>query len=68
MKVFFPLSLISNFKILVKRAIATKQHFFYDVYGNYLDGIEEDAPKILEFFGRDFVEGKKKPPLLLQTL
>lgn len=33
----------------------------YDVYGNYLDGIEDDALDILNYFGRDFLEVKKRP-------
>ena len=26
----------------------------YDVYGNYVDGLEEDAGKILGYLGKDF--------------
>jgi integrase len=27
----------------------------YDVYGNYVQGLEKDAGKILSYFGRDFL-------------
>ncbi|MBT0654152.1 site-specific integrase [Geomobilimonas luticola] len=38
----------------------------YEVYGDYIEGLEEDFWLILEYFGRDFVEGKaKQPPHLL---
>ncbi|AJE03570.1 hypothetical protein [Geobacter pickeringii] len=30
------------------------------VYGDYIDGVEEEFWKILEYFGRDFVEPKRK--------
>ncbi|WP_243372732.1 hypothetical protein [Geotalea sp. SG265] len=33
----------------------------FEVYGNYLEGIEEDYLDILEYFGRDFVEVKRTP-------
>jgi len=26
----------------------------YDVYGNFVEGLEEDAGKILDYFGKDF--------------
>lgn len=39
----------------------------YEVYGEYIDGLEEDACKILEYFGRDFLQLKKKAPALLPT-
>jgi len=39
----------------------------YEVYGDYIDGLEEDFWKILEYYGRDFVEPKaKRPPHLLE--
>lgn len=35
----------------------------YEVYGDYIEGLEEDFWKILEYFGRDFIEPKgKRPP------
>jgi integrase len=27
----------------------------YEVYGNYVEGLEEDAGRILEYFGKDFL-------------
>lgn len=43
---------------------ASKQ-MVYEVYGNYVEGLEEDAPAILNYFGRDFLEPrKKKNPVL----
>lgn len=36
------------------------------VYGDYIEGLEEDAWKILEYFGRDFIETKgQRPPHFL---
>lgn len=36
----------------------------YEVYGDYIEGLEEDFWQILDYFGRDFVEPKRKgmPP------
>lgn len=34
----------------------------YEVYGDYIDGLEEDFWLILEYFGRDFVEPKQRRP------
>ena len=35
----------------------------YEVYGDYIEGLEQDAWKILEYFGRDFIETKgQRPP------
>lgn len=43
---------------------ASKQ-MVYEVYGNYVEGLEEDAAGILNYFGRDFLEPrKKKNPVL----
>jgi integrase len=33
----------------------------YEVYGDYIEGLEEDIWQILDYFGRDFVEPKRKP-------
>lgn len=38
----------------------------YEVYGDYVEGLEEDFWQILEYFGRDFVELKGKTPPHLQ--
>ncbi|GAM11349.1 putative lambdoid prophage Rac integrase [Geobacter sp. OR-1] len=32
----------------------------YEVYGNYVEGLEKDREKILDYFGRDFVEAELK--------
>jgi integrase len=32
----------------------------YEVYGNYVEGLEKDAGKILDYFGKDFIELKQK--------
>jgi integrase len=38
----------------------------YEVYGDYIEGLEQDAWKILEYFGRDFIETKgQRPPHFL---
>jgi integrase len=34
---------------------ASKQ-MIYEVYGNYVEGLEEDTNAVLEYFGRDFIE------------
>jgi len=39
----------------------------YDVYGNYVQGLEEDAGKILSYFGKDFLGLKEKPVLPFTT-
>jgi len=31
----------------------------YEVYGNYVEGLERDAESILEYFGRDFIQPRK---------
>jgi integrase len=33
----------------------------YEVYGDYIEGLEDDFWEILEYYGRDFAEPKKKP-------
>lgn len=35
----------------------------YEVYGNYVEGLETDAGKILEYFGKDFIELKENTTL-----
>lgn len=35
----------------------------YDVYGKYVEGLEKDAGKILEYFGSDFSDFQKKSTL-----
>jgi integrase len=40
----------------------------YEVYGNYLDGIETEYWEILDYFGKDFIETKKRPLAYYQNL
>ena len=35
----------------------------YEVYGNYVEGLEKDAGNILEYFGRDFIGLKENTTL-----
>ena len=35
----------------------------YDVYGNYIEGMEDDFWDIVNYFGKDFIEAKKRPLL-----
>ncbi len=35
----------------------------YEVYGNYVEGLEKDAGKILEYFGKDFSDLKENTTL-----
>jgi len=32
----------------------------YEVYGDYIEGLEEDFWDILEYYGREFADPKKK--------
>ena len=41
----------------------SSKKMIYDVYGNYVDGLEEDAGKILEYFGKDFIGLKENTTL-----
>ena len=38
---------------------ASKQ-MVYEVYGNYVEGLEEDAEKIYHYFGQDFITPRTK--------
>jgi integrase len=40
----------------------------YDVYGNYVDGLENDVWDIANYFGRDFITVKNKPLSFSQLL
>ena len=31
----------------------------FEVYGNYVEGLEDDAENILEYFGKDFIMPRK---------
>jgi integrase len=44
---------------LVKLMGHSSKKMVYEVYGNYVEGLEEDAGKILEYFGKDFGGLKK---------
>ena len=35
----------------------------YEVYGNYVEGLETDAGKILKYFGNDFIALKESTTL-----
>jgi len=50
---------INPLKLVKLMGHASKQ-MVYEVYGNYVDGLEEDASAILDYFGRDFIEPRKK--------
>lgn len=50
---------------LVKLMGHASKQMVYEVYGNYVEGLEEDTAAILNYFGRDFIEPrKKKNPVL----
>ena len=38
---------------------ASKQ-MVYEVYGNYVEGLEEDAEAIYNYFGEDFITPRKE--------
>lgn len=44
---------------LVKLMGHASKQMVYEVYGNYVDGLEEDAESIMEYFGSDFVMPRK---------
>jgi len=39
----------------------------YEVYGDYIEGLEEDYWKILEYMGKDFIQAKGKTPAIFQN-
>jgi integrase len=45
---------------LVKLMGHASKQMIYEVYGNYVEGLEEDTENILEYFGEDFIRNKKK--------
>ena len=49
---------INPLKLVKLMGYASKQ-MVYEVYGNYVEGLEEDAEKIIDYVGRDFVLGQK---------
>ncbi|MCE1226035.1 MAG: site-specific integrase, partial [Geobacteraceae bacterium] len=55
---------INPLKLVKLMGHASKQ-MIYEVYGNYVEGLEEDTEAILEYYGEDFIRGKKiKNPVL----
>jgi integrase len=40
-----------------------RKQMVYEIYGNYVDGLESDFWDIMDYFGRDFVEVKRKAPM-----
>jgi integrase len=53
---------------LVKLMGHGSKQMVYEVYGNYLDGLETDYWEILNYFGKDFIEVKKRPLSYYQNL
>jgi integrase len=45
----------------------SSKKMIYDVYGNYVEGLEEDAGKILGYFGKDFLGLKENTTLPFTT-
>jgi integrase len=43
----------------------SSKKMIYDVYGDYVEGLEDDYSRILEYFGKDFISSKKRNPLAL---
>lgn len=52
---------------LVKLMGHGSKQMVYEVYGNYLEGVETDYWDILNYFGKDFVEVKKRPLAFYQN-
>ena len=46
----------------------SSKKMIYDVYGNYVEGLEEDAGKILGYFGKDFLGLKESITLPFTTI
>lgn len=45
---------------LVKLMGHASKQMVYEVYGNYVEGLEEDAEAIYHYFGQDFITPRKK--------
>ncbi len=43
------------------------KRMIYDVYGKYVKGLEEDRLLVLEYFGRDYLDGRNDMTLDSQT-
>ncbi|GFO61669.1 integrative genetic element Gsu21, integrase [Geomonas silvestris] len=48
---------------LVKLMGHASKQMVYEVYGNYVEGLEEDEERIFDYLGRDFVIPKSKSPI-----
>jgi len=44
---------------LIKLMGHASKQMIYEVYGNYVEGLEEDTESILEYYGEDFIRAKK---------
>ncbi|QEM68914.1 tyrosine-type recombinase/integrase [Geobacter sp. FeAm09] len=53
---------------LVKLMGHGSKQMVYEVYGNYLDGLEGDYWEIVNYFGKDYIEAKRKPLSFYQNL
>ena len=45
---------------LVKLMGHASKQMLYEVYGNYVEGLEDDAEEIYDYFGQDFITPRKK--------
>jgi integrase len=45
---------------LVRLMGSESKKMIYEVYGDYIEGLEEDFWQVPEYYGRDFAEPKKK--------
>lgn len=45
----------------------SSKQMVYQVYGDYVEDLEDDVDDIIQYFGKDFLikPGKKKSPLLV---
>lgn len=46
---------------LVKLMGHGSKQMVYETYGNYIDGLEDDYWDIVNYFGKDYIETKKRP-------
>jgi hypothetical protein len=42
----------------------SSKKMIFEVYGNYIEGLETDAGKILKYFGNDFIGLKENTTLI----
>jgi integrase len=55
-----PLAGIDSIRLVSLMGHANKK-MVYEVYGHYLNGLEGDYWDIVNYFGKDFIDGKRKP-------